>query len=183
MTGDAGVTLVELMIAIVITGFIGSATAGSFLVFMTSSERSGDEQAIARDQFWLNSWFLADAQSAEAWTTSPGSPTCLDVPGDDADHQAVAQLSWGDESADPATPEYEANYRAERASSDEPWQLVRYFCESGQSASRALVVLSLSLTPAPSIDPTPSGRITFRLTSGIDDTSELVATGGPHVGP
>ena len=183
MTGDRGLTLVELLITVVITGLIGTATAGSFLIFMTSTRDSGDEQAIARDQFWLASWWLADAQSAEAWDTGAVGVTCLDVPGDDANtSQPVVQLRWGDAEAEPSTPEHEANYRAERTSTEEPWQLVRYYCESGDPASRAVVVRSLSLSPAPEISPLWD-RITIRVTSAIDDTSTLEATGGPHVTP
>jgi hypothetical protein len=92
----------------------------------------------------------------------------------------VVQLRWGDAEAEPPTTEYEADYRAERSSTDDPWQLVRYFCESGQTASRAVVVQALSLSPAPSISQS-SGRITIRVTSALDDESTLEATGGPHV--
>jgi len=182
MTGERGLTLVEMLVVLVITGFIGVATGGAFLVFMTTNEGSQDDQAIARDQFWLNSWFLADAQSAEAWGDGSGE-SCPNVPPDAPDtSQPVAWLHWGDEGGDPPTPEYHVNYRAERASTEEPWQLVRYFCESGEPASRAVVVHSLSLSPAPSIGE-QNGRLTFELTSAVDDATVLEATGGRHVGP
>jgi prepilin-type N-terminal cleavage/methylation domain-containing protein len=48
MSGDRGLTLVEMLITMVITGMIGAATAGAFLIFMTSSRDSGAEQATTR---------------------------------------------------------------------------------------------------------------------------------------
>jgi prepilin-type N-terminal cleavage/methylation domain-containing protein len=182
---DGGFTLIEVLVSLVITGMIALAVGGAFVLFMSTNERSLDQQAIARDQFWLSSWFLADAQSATEFAADEEvAVSCDGVPGYEPDtSRNVVQLRWADETSETPT-EYEVNYRAQRASTDEPWRLDRFFCEGGTEAERVTVVQALAdtLTFPPSIEE-ESARLTIRLTSAIDDVTQLEATGGRHVTP
>ena len=180
---DGGFTLVEVLVSLVITGMIALAVGGAFVLFMSTNERSLDQQAIARDQFWLSSWFLADAQSATEFAAGAEVEVDCGVPEESDTSRNVVQLRWADETSETPT-EYEVNYRAQRASTDEPWRLDRFFCEAGTEAERVTVVQALAdtLTFPPSIEE-DSARLTIRLTSAIDDVTQLEATGGRHVIP
>lgn len=134
---DEGFTLPELLIAIVITGVIVSAVAGSFIVVLRNHDAQTNRLSTSHDANLLSSQIWSDVQSADTVVTS--LPAC---PGGTAvSNGTVLQMSWRDwsnwKADNPVSTITTVSYAADAG------QLTRTYQAAGGTATQSVVVHSL----------------------------------------
>ena len=125
--GEAGFTLVELIVSVLILGIVGAAVTQSIIVALRTTDGSVTRISGAVASEALTSYFAADAQSADE-VADPAAPAC--ATGDPAG--VFLRLSWTDEGT------RVAEYSLEPATGPEQ-DVVRWFCVEGSSPSRRLL--------------------------------------------
>jgi prepilin-type N-terminal cleavage/methylation domain-containing protein len=148
---EAGFTLIELVIAIVIGGILIGSIAGAVLTSLDIYSASGTRLVQSHDAQLVSSWLLPDVQSATTIDTAAGTTTTSCATSFPADSINVARLTWAD--TDPSSSAtFEADYRtqsvadgaapsarSDTAAVNAGSALVRYFCDNGGSPSETVV--------------------------------------------
>ena len=164
---DAGMTLVELLITIVILGVISGAIGTAAIVFIKNERSSGDRLTASRYQQALNTWLPSDVQSADPTTftaaaTDPGNTTgCSGGPAFTGTNKLRLQLY--------APPSGNATVVSYRLTGSGPYQLVRSWCSDTGAPQSILLVDSIAATGDVSVSPDP-------LTAGLATLQMSVTT-------
>jgi prepilin-type N-terminal cleavage/methylation domain-containing protein len=74
---DAGVTLPELLVAVVVSGILTMAISSAFLIVLRTQESSGDRLAESRDITFVQTWLPVDLSSAISTHDSPDDALIL----------------------------------------------------------------------------------------------------------
>jgi prepilin-type N-terminal cleavage/methylation domain-containing protein len=73
---DAGFTLIELIIAIVILGIIIVPLTGAIIDGLTTTTNAQSRLSESRSPMFTSVWFADDAQSADSYSIPPSGPSC-----------------------------------------------------------------------------------------------------------
>ena len=187
---DEGMTLIELLIAMMITVIIVGVIAASLILGLKSTKAASDHLLESKDAQAISAYLPSDLLSVQpsGIEVLPGTASgCLDAP---PEPYNVARLTWSETSAT-GTTWFRAAYRVVQNGID--WQLVRFSCQAptevGLTAAATIrKTLVQGLQPATSGLPTatPAGdRLTVRVTDAsgysfaLTGTRRTAATPGP----
>jgi prepilin-type N-terminal cleavage/methylation domain-containing protein len=140
---EAGFTLVELLITIVISGIIMGPIAASLLVGLRTSDETSNRLAGSSDAQLLSIWLPPDVQSAGGVAGDVSTSSNTDCSG----VTNTLRLQWRETSGS-TTSTYVAAY-AVRPNGTE-WRLVRYQCLNGGTATEHVVARNLANASAAS---------------------------------
>lgn len=143
---QAGFTLLELLIAISIMGFVFGIIATAFVLGYETSEQSERRLAGSQDAELLSIYLLRDIQSADTATTS-GSPTCGITSG------ALLTLSWKQDTAT-----RRATYRTQVGA--DGLEVTRQACRDATTSPARVVARQLLQPPTVACTPSPCSRPT-----------------------
>jgi prepilin-type N-terminal cleavage/methylation domain-containing protein len=163
---DAGFTLPELLVTIVVTSIIVGAIGAAFTTFFRNESYSRRQVGSTRDTLSLATWLPADVHSTAATggvdtgaTTGTG---CANSPAYDVNaNRNVLRLTLPDVSS---TTSYAA-YRAELI--DGRWVLRRYACAANATPTIVPVVRYLRDASAAVVIDTGS-RLGLRITASVE---------------
>jgi Tfp pilus assembly protein PilV len=137
---DEGLTVVELVVAVLVLAIIVVPLSTSVIVGLTSTLRAEQQTTDTTDQQTLASYFVNDVQSADDISVNTTAPACGGT-------TAVIQMHW----VDPVgSVDKQAAYVA-----DGTGQFERVYCEAGVVVKRATVVNALASAPVVACDPSP----------------------------
>ena len=141
---EAGVTLIELLVAVVISGIIVSAIAGSIIVGFKTTDKTTTRLAESHDTQLVANYFPSDVSSARfadiSVATTPSSGCTGLAPG--GTNVVLLPYAPRPDAADPVT----VTYRIEGSGSTK--ELVRYRCAGSGPASQITVASNLSAATA-----------------------------------
>lgn len=169
---DAGMTLPEVMIAMVVIGVIATVIAASILVtFRTRAGTEGRLNVASAEQS-ISVWLPADLSSAvgdpdvDAAASPCGAPVCDGIT---LDGSNALMLSW----PSGGSTVY-VSYIYRMSSDGETYELVRLLCDAGV-CTRNVVLRDLAGPPPgwrPRIDPVPSAVINVAVPLAADAVDE-----------
>ena len=149
---EAGFTLIEVMVSIVITGFIGlGATMGSAQV-LNETTRNNDYTTASRNAMNAVYWISRDAQMAQVISGSVGFPQTSAL--------SLSWTDWNDSS-------YNATYSLANG------RLTRSYNVDGQVTSTLIAEFinsSANMTGCVSVN----GTLTLTITSSVGEGSKIV---------
>lgn len=176
---ERGMTLVEALVAVVLTGMITAAIAGALMVTLGPDQQAADRLASAHDAQQVALYLPDDVQSATAVDlAASSSPPCSGTePGTNA-----LLLGWLQ--SVPASTAYSVSYRVETVDGER--RLTRFACQGTAAADRVVVVRGLDADRPgdPAITATSVGRrvtLRFRTTDGVVATSSGLRRTPPTV--
>lgn len=153
--GDAGMTLPEVLITMVIMGTVMTALVGATTVILRQQDNSSGRLNNARSEQSVGIWLPSDLASAEDVVTEPGASPCGTQcpPGVNVGGSNALMLSWtgtiaGDTESIPTRTT--VSYRYVQVGDE--WQVIRVKCVSVNSAAPTCdqsVVLHNVLPPPP----------------------------------
>ncbi len=146
---ESGFTLIELMVAITISAFVIGAAASVLLVVMRNYSYSATRLVESHDAQLISLWLTADVLSAGPATNIATTPTLSGCGGLQTAGNNVLKLSWSDFDTAAA---FEASYRLKPAPSGLGYQLIRYFCSSGDRTVVARDVTPSGATATVAVD-------------------------------
>lgn len=167
---EDGFTLVELLVATVITGIIVGVLGSAFIVSFRATEEAGDRLAVAQDLQLLTASFGSDVQSADIVRRTATTPACgSDTP--------VISMQWDD-----LGTVVRVSYAVDSGGSAP--RLVRYECRGATTAQRVAAHAIGTPVAAPECNGTPcaaSGdlsprEVTLRVVDGAGTTHAISAT-------
>ena len=162
---DAGLTLIELLIASALGLIIMSVIATAFVTGLRGAQATAETLGDSTDAQTLSDFLPQDIESVTSAsgidttaTTGTSSSTwgCSGSPVAGATN--LITLQWpGDDGS--STPAYSASYRyvqstATATGTAARWQLIRYFCTIGSAANPVVVARSLANPTTPATAPT-----------------------------
>lgn len=132
---DAGMTIIELVVAIIVLGIIIVPLSTSVIIGLATTQRAAQRTTDTTDQQLLASYFLYDVQSAaDVSTTSPGCGGA----------NTILQLHW----VDPVDGlDRKAAYVADPAGT-----LDRVYCDSSGATRTTSMVAAVQSAPSPRCD-------------------------------
>ena len=143
---DAGFTLIELVIAVALTGFIVAPLSAALVVSLRTSDETASRLAGSNDAQLLSIWLPADIQSVGTVSGSP-NPNDDDVvfaPTVNTECSGVSnvlRLRWREPLE--TTTTFVAAYAVSQASNG-TWRLIRSYCINGGTPSTHVVARNLS---------------------------------------
>lgn len=159
---DDGFTLVELLLATVISLIITGVLVTSIIVGLKNADAAGQRLTNSHDAQQGQSYFTSDVLSADLVDVTASDTTCAGSVGD----TLLVRFRWAQRPADPSNAiTYQVAVYRTRISGSET-QLVRQFCSGTSFAAAPLVstvVLAHSLNSAslPTVTCTNSNSPTF----------------------
>ena len=147
---ESGFTLIELMVAITISAFVIGAAASVLLVVMRNYSYSATRLVESHDAQLISLWLTADVLSAGPATNIATTPTLSGCGGLQTAGNNVLKLSWSEFPT--PQPGAEASYRLQPAPSGPGYQLIRYFCSSGDRTVVARDVTPSGATATVAVD-------------------------------
>jgi prepilin-type N-terminal cleavage/methylation domain-containing protein len=87
--GEAGFTLAELLVSVVILTIIGGALTEATILGLRTTGRTADRIAESSDAQLVSTWFSTDVQSAQTVETQVQDPAC--------DVSPLLRLTWTDQ--------------------------------------------------------------------------------------
>jgi Tfp pilus assembly protein PilW len=127
---ESGVTLVELVIAIMLLGIIIVPLTASFIFGIRATSDSTDRLSEARSPLFTSTFFAGDAESATTITTG-GTPAC-------GTGTNVISFSWTETPVPSGTPTtFRASYVVVGSGADQ--KLVRNWCAGASPVNAATV--------------------------------------------
>jgi prepilin-type N-terminal cleavage/methylation domain-containing protein len=149
---DAGFTLPELLISVMLTGILATTMAGAFSIVLSQQKPTIDRLAESKDITFVQTWVPLDISSAVA-STDPNVPTINDAP--DADPTLAKQLPGtnvltvlrADLTAG-SEVRYYVSYRYLQVRDE--WRIVRYEIRNAGTASEVVKEVGVAhQMPAP----------------------------------
>jgi prepilin-type N-terminal cleavage/methylation domain-containing protein len=131
---ESGFTLVEVLVATIISAIIVGGIAGILIVTLESYPSSAARISLSDNAQLLSTWLVPDAQSA-AWNSQgiDMSPALTDIPGCTVSlppSTNVVTLSWSD---------YDTGITFAAAYRQVGSELMRYYCKAGNLLSTTVV--------------------------------------------
>jgi prepilin-type N-terminal cleavage/methylation domain-containing protein len=157
---EGGFTLVELLVAIVVSGIVMGGLATGFVAALGSTKGIHDQFIESNDAHLLSTTFTSEVQSADPTKTDvlPGTPTgCASSP---ATGTNILRLHWS-ETSSTGTTYFSVAYRTNPPLTPGPGEmtdgtLTRYFCSGSnlatESATVRVVVKNLITTAQPTVN-------------------------------
>jgi type II secretory pathway pseudopilin PulG len=136
---DEGMTMVELVVAVLVLGIIIVPISTSVIIGLATTQRAEQRTTDTTDQQVLASYFVNDIQSAD--TVSVGTAGC-------SQSNVVLQLAW----SDPNVGSSIAKTVVYVKTADE--QLQRVSCDSTGATKTVVTVHALGATPTVTCDGT-----------------------------
>lgn len=164
---DAGVTLIELLVAMTISGLIAAVIAGAFAVGVKTTDDSNKRLAGSQGAQLASAVFAGDVQSSSGVIALGATPCSGGTP-------TVADLRWTDVDATPTTIAKRAEYSCQTVGTQR--QLVRRYYENSATPLSTVVLVydvtaaALSCTPdcttpaSATLTATEAGGFTFAVT-------------------
>lgn len=159
--GDAGFTLVELLVTVAILGIVVPVLAGVFFNGTRLASATSATLTASHNRQMLASVFTTDVQDAASNDTAAGCTVAGDT--------VVTHLSWNDVSPSGATSPRDVTYVLATVAGDQ--QLIRRECSAGGAPSS--VVVGHGVTAATLTTPSP-GTLQLSVT---DPAGTFTATG------
>lgn len=181
-SSDEGLTLIELLVAVVILGIIVTVMSQAIILGLKTTDAMTQKVAESADTSLVTSYFVTDVQSAQDISTSDA--TCGGAP--------VVRSKWTDVGSPSAASDditYIGAYLTQTVDGER--QLIRVLCRqaSGEpgftETSRTPVIHNLSTTTAPQVicpvscDGTPSS-VTLTITEVDGFSFDLSASRRPQ---
>ena len=139
--GEAGFTLVELLVAIVILGIIAVPLGASAFLGLRTADETSNRFASSNDAQLLSIWLPPDVQSAgnqSGDVVTSGNTECSGVTN-------VLRLQWRETQG--TTTTYVAAYAIALVAGGS-YQLKRYFCVNGGASTTHVVARNLASATA-----------------------------------
>jgi prepilin-type N-terminal cleavage/methylation domain-containing protein len=145
--GD-GFTLVELTMAVAITGIITSVIAACVIVGLKTTDATASRLAESHDAQLVSTYLAADVQSASesGVDTAAATDSGCGAVGDEGTYSGganVLRLSWTQDQPAPAVS-YVASYRRAKNVATGEWQLLRITCTNHGTGSSITVARQLA---------------------------------------
>lgn len=170
---DGGFTLIELLLSVAILGIIGAAIGSSFLVMLTTEQRTNDMLAVSRDRQFVSNYFSDDASGAV--TMSEGAQSVCGS-------SLTALVVFTGRDTDPGTSSTVPTTVAwSYQSGPSAGRLLRTACRGGGPADVRIVARNVSATVPPTVRAscTSSTTVTSAPTAPQVLLTVAQATGGP----
>lgn len=165
-SNDAGLTLVELLVAMAITAIITATVGSAMVVGLRTADATGERLDESHDAQLLSTYLIADLQSvAEAGTTTSFMTTAAVCPASEAGYTSasnVLRLTWTQ--SRPTSITYTAEYRRAFETATQQWVLLRKTCSSAGASTMLVVVHQLHATTLPVADATQPPNVTLTIT-------------------
>jgi prepilin-type N-terminal cleavage/methylation domain-containing protein len=145
MRDEAGFTLVELLMAIVIMGVVLGPLAAGLLVGLRTSDETANRLAGSNDAQLLSIWLPPDVQSTGGGASDVSTSNNTDCSG----VTNVLRLRWT-ETTGSSSATYIAAYAVSQNGTGE-WRLVRYACVNGGTPSTHVVARNLAGSSAATV--------------------------------
>ncbi len=172
---EAGFTLPELMVAIVILGIIMVPLSSAIIVGLLTTGEAHSRLAETQNSVLMSAFWASDVQSADGTVATGGTPACTNA---GTNLATVVTFRW----ADDVSPTNAASYVVR--SNGTANYLVRFFCRGGTLISQGTVAPEIgpsnpTIACTPTCDrpsrvaisiPTPKGE-TFTLNGTRRSTS------------
>ena len=140
---EGGFTLIEMLMAIVISGIILGPIAATLLVGLRTSDETSNRLVGSNDAQMLSVWLTPDVQSAGGQSGDVATSSNTDCSG----ISNVLRLRWR-ETSGTTTTTYHAAYAISQSSGE--WRLIRYLCVNSGSATTHVVARNLASSTAAS---------------------------------
>ena len=172
---EKGFTLIELMIAVVVSSIVVAGITSAFIAAMGSTNQVHDRFIESHDAQRLSTHFTSDVQSADPSTIDTASGTSVGCAPPHAGGMNVVRLQWK-ETISGVTTHFSAAYRV---TSPSDGALTRYFCFgpdlSTATATPTIVARNLSIS-TPALAVASGSGVKLNLTAKSGYTYSLSAT-------
>lgn len=153
---QGGLTLIEIMVSLAITGFIGLGAAVSSAQVLTQTTKNYHYTAASRNAMNAIYWVGRDAQMAQVFSGASGFPETSDL--------SMAWESWDNVS-------YNVTYSLEGG------RLFRTYTVGGQSVTTMIAEYineNSDMTYCNSDSETDNGTLVFTVTSSVGEGSKII---------
>jgi prepilin-type N-terminal cleavage/methylation domain-containing protein len=127
---EQGFTLVELLIAMTISGLIISALAIGFITTMRGTASAHDRFVASNGNHTLSTYFVSDVQSANTTMVSTDPTSGSGCATTEAPTTNLVRLQWWEQPTLTKMTAFSVSYRTRQVGSR--WELVRYACSGSQ---------------------------------------------------
>jgi len=162
--GQAGFTLIEMMMAIAITGIIIGPIGGAVFLGLRTADETSNRYASSNDAQTLSVWLPPDVQSAGNQVgdvVTSGNTECSGVTN-------VLRLKWRETQG--TTNTYIAAYATSLNANTGIYQLKRFYCVNGGAATTHVVARNLASATAATATVSTT-KVTMTVTARATPTS------------
>lgn len=149
---ESGMTLVELLVAMILTLVIMTAVASSLILGLRSTQQVSDQLLDSHDAALVSVYLPSDLISAQPGGLDIGASTPTGCAGSPSEAWNVVRLTWSDAAA-ATTTWYRVAYRVMLNGTD--WRLARFSCQAATQgaldSAPATVKLLVRNLQAPSL--------------------------------
>jgi prepilin-type N-terminal cleavage/methylation domain-containing protein len=149
---ERGLTLIEIIVSLAITGFIALGASVSSVQLMNQSSRNNDYTAASRNAMNAIYWVGRDAQMSQVFSGDAGFPLTSDL--------SMAWEDWNNIS-------YNVTYSLEDG------KLLRTFTSGGQSTV-SLIAEYINDSADKTSCTTNNGTMIFTITSSVGEGSKII---------
>jgi Tfp pilus assembly protein PilW len=149
---ETGFSLIEIMISIVITGFIGLGATISSLQVMTETSRNKNYTAASRNAMNAVFWISRDAQMAQTISGVFGFPETSDL--------SLSWMDWDNNS-------HNATYSVQNG------QLLRIYDVDG-NVTESVIAEFINVSPESTNCTSVNGTLVLTITSSVGEGSKVV---------
>lgn len=148
-TRDAGMTLIEMLLAMFISVIITGVISTALIITIKTNQETLSSTAGSRDAQLVSAYLSSDLMSVEPGGFNPAPAASTGCAGSPPEAYNVAKLTW--KQTEPTTTYYAVAYRVRQAAAE--WQLVRHSCQAATSAALSsatadVLVVGHNLRPA-----------------------------------
>ena len=127
---EQGFTLVELLIAIAVSGLLISALVLGFITTMRGTASAHDRFVASNGNHTLSTYFASDVQSANATMVSTDATSDSGCATTEGSTTNVLRLQWWEQPTLSKMTAFSVSYRTRQAGTT--WELVRYACSKSE---------------------------------------------------
>lgn len=143
---EQGFTLVELLVAMTVSGLLISAMVAGFIATMRGTAGAHDRFVASNGNHTLSTYFASDVHSANATMVSTDPTSDSGCATTEASTTNVLRLQWAEKPTVTKMNAFSVSYRTRQVGST--WQLVRYTCSGSQDPYSTAAVILAAATPA-----------------------------------
>ena len=127
---EQGFTLVELLIAIAVSGLLISALVLGFITTMRGTASAHDRLVASNGNHTLSTYFASDVQSANATMVSTDPTSDSGCATTEASTTNLLRLQWWEQPTLSKMTAFSVSYRTRQVGTT--WELVRYACSKSE---------------------------------------------------